>query len=165
MLSPAVALKCFGPPSPKRIIIYENTLKVIKLSDPCRVKFLNITVIFDGKTFVKALKYNAKAVNANIILPHTTPLTVTLAYSNYGGKTGSLKWTFKYLPYTTYTLVKLTSTVSKGTLRFFVIVNPPPEKPLLPKLYGDPSIPAGILSLAIIVAAVVGLVKSVLGKD
>ncbi len=160
---PLKAVVCPNPPSPKEILLYENTLSIVGLSDVCKVKYVNITIIYDNitKTFVH--KYNEKTVNMIITLPTKTPLTVTLRYSNYGNKVGSLKWAISYLPYTTYTLVKMTSVLSGTVLRYFVLVNPPPNKPLLPEIFGDPKIQSSILVVAIALSSLVGLIKILRG--
>ena len=160
LLAPSLrAITCLGPPSPDKVLLYENVLKILGLSDPCKVKDLNITVIFDNTTVTRAFTYTVSTVNAIITLPKLTPITITIKYSNYANKTGSLHWTISYLPYTTYTLVYKTSTVSGTAVGYVVLVNPPPEKPLLPKDLGDPNNQTSILILGILLASLVGLVR------
>ncbi len=163
LVSPLKALTCPNPPSPKQILLYENTLSIIELSDVCKVKYLNITVIYNNitKTFVH--EYNKETVNAVITLPKKTPITLTIKYSNYGNKVGSLRWTISYLPYTTYTLEKMTSALSGTVLRYYVLVNPPPNKPLLPREFGDPKVQSSIIVVAIAASSLVGLIKLLRG--
>ncbi len=141
-----------SPPSPHLIVLNKNVLSIYGLSDPCKVK--SVEVIVNNYTIYSASP-DKESVNLVVTLPSKTPMVLVIRYSDGKGNKGGLTWTVRYLPYVPYTLETMVVSNGKGV----VMVNPPPNKPALPPAFGDPAYQTGAWILMASLAFVLGLIR------
>ena len=165
MLAPILLAGCSGDksaPSPKAIILHYNTLIIKDLMDPCKVKVLEIIYSRGNQThtLVSARPMVNTVKEVAVTLP-SPPLNLTVLYADMANNTGTISWSITAYPYTTHYLEKMVSSGGAAVVQILM----PPNKPLLPREFSDPSVQSGILTVLSIVAFVIGLVRWYLGKD
>jgi len=158
------ARACVGdhsPPSPQEIVLQSNVLKVIGLSDPCKVEKLEILIIKKNETLTAlSTAPRAETVNAVVTLNAEPPFTLVVSYADGAGNPGSLTWKIRYLPYIAYTLEQM---VVQGT-KAVVLVNPPPAKPALPRSIGDVNIQSGAWMVMALLGLSLGAIRYALSR-
>jgi len=158
------AQTCTGdhsPPSPQEILLHSNVLKIIGLSDPCKVEKLEILIIKKDETLTAlSTAPNAKTVNAVVTLNARPPFTLVVSYADGVGNPGSLTWRIRYLPYITYTLEQM---VVQGT-KAVVLVNPPPARPALPKTIGDVNFQSSAWMIMALLGLSLGAIRYALSR-
>ncbi|UXD22661.1 hypothetical protein IPA_07130 [Ignicoccus pacificus DSM 13166] len=153
---PVVCKHDKNAPSPKAIIIHYNTLIIRHLEDPCFVKTIEVLYSKDKvtRTLLTTKPMAKVAPDVTVTLPKP-PYTLTVIYADMANNTGRLSWTITAEPYTTHYLVTMVATGGSAVVQ----INPPPNKPLLPQPYADPSFQASVMTLLAIAAFIYGAIR------